>query len=109
MNLPPGFAAEMLERALLFEPASLRHEDIGSRLISLAVEEFGLAALVMAPDCFSPVDWWEWRRAIATDMPLPSETIGVHLWNSQWLLGNADKDGLYPDTTLYGGLQRRYL
>jgi len=109
MRIPAGFAAEMFGRALRFDPASLRHEDIGSRMISPAVAEFGLEADVAPPDCFCPVDWWDWRRLIRDDFALPAGTIGVHLWNSQWLLGNADKDRLYPDTTLYGGLQRRYL
>lgn len=104
-----GFIQELLEKALQVDPTSIKHTEIGAKLMPAAVTKFGLEQNVVPPECFCPVDWWEWYKLFRDNPELPIGTHGIHLWNSFWLINKIDKDQLHPETTLYGQLQRKYL
>lgn len=103
------FVAKMLERAMLVDPATIWHQELGSNLLPSLLSEFALEASVEPPDRFCPVDWWEWSKPFTEGFDLPPQARGLHLWNSFCVANGVDKDRLYPGTTVYGMLQRRYL
>jgi len=111
MRTPAGdaFVAKFLERAMRIDPQTIWHQELGSNLIPPLLEAFALEGSVESPNRFCPIDWWEWSRPLTERFELPSAARGLHLWNSFWVANGADKDQLYPETTLYGTLQRRYL
>ncbi len=92
-------------------PSNLVWGEIGPRLFSEAVHNFGLESQVRDPAAFCPIPWFRWKDVIDPDAPcrIAEETYAVHLWNEMWRREGFDKDDEYEPACLYERLKSRYL
>ena len=119
LKAPPG--SEIF--GYCFDAASRRNSDdlvwgeMGPKLISEAVEKFGLRDFVADHRDYCPVDWWQFQRLIQPNslgtlfdklrMALQGPR-GIHLWNEMWRRNSLEKDAEYPRSSIYEKLKRRY-
>lgn len=80
---------------------------IGPHLLTRAVATVGVPELVLAPEAFFPVDFWQvWRLVL--DREVPAGSHALHLWNSQWRQHRLDPDAIYDSASIYELLKRRH-
>ncbi len=95
----------------------LKWAEVGPRLLSEAVKNFGLTQYALPCKTFSPIDWWTWQDLISgklvtrikTSVILRKGVYAVHLWNEIWRRENLDKDATYHPRCLYERLKRMYI
>ena len=92
-------------------PAKLQWGQIGPRLLTDAVARFDQTSHVARPEMFCPIDWWSWQQAIEPNPAanLLADAQCVHLWNEMWHRNKVDKNGIFPASSLYEQLKRRFL
>lgn len=91
------------------DPSQLRWGEVGPRLVSALVTEFGLESCVQPPEVFCPFGYEEWELLLDEHAPpIPDEARAVHLWNEMWRRGARDKNGRYAPSSLYEQFKRRY-
>lgn len=109
MRMPAGseameYAARVCREA---DKETLYWGDTGPWLMTDAVDRFGLWPFVRDVATFCPVPPAEWRRVIDAEPPHLDGAMTVHLWNEQWRRNGVDKDGEFPETSLYQTLRGR--
>jgi len=91
------------------DTATLKWGEVGPRLVAETVHRFGLEKYVRSSRVFCPIGDADWSTIISARCPtLPSESLGVHLWNERWRRDGRDKDAEYPADSLYERLKRRF-
>jgi len=99
----------------------------GPLLLNRVLHEQNQTALMMPPDVFGPVPWNAsfqlvrsfWQRLSLDEMKqrlrrphlsirFTPATVAIHLWNETWRHAGRDKNAVYPRSSLYESLQRRY-
>ena len=97
-------------------PDALAFGEIGPRLLTAAVEKFSLQGHVVSPETFCPIYAWQWRQLIHAGFVSGrkwsralSSAYAVHLYHEMWRRNGIDKDGSFPEASIYEQLKRRYL
>jgi len=92
--------------------------EVGPDLLSKAIREFDMEKNIFFPWKFCPISWWNWRRFVSQSMKdkvvemakkLVAKPYSYHLWNSKWSEGGESKNKVYPENTIYGRMQKKYL
>jgi hypothetical protein len=98
------------ESCLSKEPHKIEWGETGPRLMQQAVARFQLERFRKPYTTFCPVTHPRWRSMLEADAGpmLPGDAYAVHLWNELWRRAGQDKNGLYPASSLYERLKRRY-
>ncbi|WP_227550374.1 hypothetical protein [Sphingobacterium paramultivorum] len=64
----------------------------------------------MSSEYFYPVKYMDVKDLISKkSIALSPETYTVHFWNEMWRIENLDKNGKYPETSLFETLKTLYL
>ena len=118
IKAPPG--SEIMDycyrESLARDPATLKWGEIGPRLMTTAVNEFGFQQHVAPYETFFPINehqWkqlitgslvarWKWRKAL-------DSSFAVHFYHEMWRRNNLDKDAAFTSNSIYEILKRRYL
>jgi hypothetical protein len=98
------------EVCLSKDPQKIQWGETGLRLMQQAVARFQLGRFRKPYTNFCPITHPQWRSVLEADAG-PVLTCGayaVHLWNELWRRAGQDKNGLYPASSLYERLKRRY-
>lgn len=107
--------------------ATLGIDRTGPLLLNRVLHEQRQTGLMQPPTVFGPVPWNAsfqlvrsfWQRCSLGELKqrlrrphlsarFTAATVGLHLWNETWRHAGRAKDALYPRTSLYERLQRRY-
>ncbi len=97
------------ETCLSKDPQKIQWGETGPRLMQKAVAKFHLEHFRKPYTTFCPVTHPRWRSVLeANTDALPDEAYAVHLWNELWRRAGEDKNGIYPTSSLYEQLKRRY-
>ena len=97
------------ETCLSKDPQEIRWGETGPRLMQEAVAKFHLEHFRKPYTSFCPVIHPRWRSVLeANTDALPGDAYAVHLWNELWRRAGQDKNGVYPASSLYEQLKRRY-
>lgn len=92
--------------------------ETGPKLVTSAVNQFGMKCYMTSHMTFCPINWWEWRRAINGSFIINwKENIkmalhrssAIHLWNEMWRRNKIDKNLDHPSNSIYEQLKQRYL
>lgn len=81
----------------------------GPELLTSLVNEKQLAAELLAPDVFCPIDHWNFLSLLQGTQLIASETHAVHFWNENWRRNFFDKNAVYEPLSLFERLKARYL
>lgn len=95
----------------------LKWAEVGPRLLSQGVMNFGLTKYALPCSSFSPIDWWNCGDLISgrlvtrmkTSVILRKGVYAVHLWNEIWRREKLDKNATYHSRCLYETWKRMYL
>lgn len=130
LKAPAGspFIRECYEQASRLDTGTIAFRQNGKKLLEPLMASHGLESFIVSPRTFCPLDWWEWPRLTDRNFKfrIPGESYGIHLWHDKWrrharrrfrkrLLDfflrrpRIRKNIRYPEETLYGYLQARYL
>lgn len=93
------------------DPNQLEWGQTGPKLLTEAVTKFDMWEYVAVAEEFCPVNWWDWQQFI-DDSSVESchkSWSAVHLWNEMWRRENIDKNGIFPESSLYEKLKKIYL
>jgi len=98
------------EVCLSKEPQKIQWGETGSRLMQQAVATFQLEGFRKPYTTFCPVTHPRWRSVLEADARpvIPDDAYAVHLWNELWRRAGQDKNRLYPASSFYEQLKRRY-
>lgn len=102
--------------AVKHDPEELFWGQIGPRLITAAVNKFGLQEYITPGETFFPIragqwrqlinnsvlSWWKWRIA-------SQRSYAVHLYNEMWRRNHINKNDSFPRNSIYERLKRLYL
>jgi len=98
------------------DPEELVWGEIGPRLITTAVEKFGMQKYVAPRGTFYPIRWWQWRQLVNGSFIASwkwkramHSSYAVHLYNEMWRRNNIDKNASFPQNSIYEQLKHRYL
>ncbi len=97
-------------------PEQLVFGQTGPRLMTAAVEKFGVQEYVAPLDIFCPIyasQWrqlisgsciaeWKWRKAMRS-------SYAVHLYHEMWRRNDIDTNAVFPRQSIYEQVKRRYL
>lgn len=91
MKLPAGHpvAALCYDAASRVDREKVQWGETGSILVARALVENKLLDVIMKPDVFCPVPWWDWQLLLAED-PRPArsfitdDSYSIHLWQEMW-------------------------
>lgn len=104
------------EKANSIDPQTLTWGDTGPNLMAQAVRAFKLQNYVVSPITFCPVNFWQWKRLISESLIVNwlenkkiNNSQAIHLWNEMWRRNGVNKDGVFPSSTIYEQLKRKYL
>lgn len=83
---------------------------IGPKLLTMAVFEHDLEPWVVPVNTFCPTNWFDAEidpvNPICPDL---SNSYAIHLWHEMWRRKGIDKDGEYPQDSLYEKLKHAIL
>lgn len=99
------------EECLKMRPETISWGQAGPPLITEGVHKFGLTKHIISGNLFFPVYYTEAPRAF-TDIYVPriaKDCYSIHFFNEIWRLAGADKNGTYPESSLYEQLKREFL
>ncbi len=98
-----------LKTCLSKDPREIQWGETGPRLMQEAVAKFHLEHFRKPYPTFCPVIHPRWRSVLEADTDaLPDDAYAVHLWNELWRRAGQDKNRIYPPSSLYEQLKRRY-
>lgn len=99
------------QECLKMRPETMSWGQAGPPLFTEAVHKFGLTKSIISGTMFFPVFYTEAPRAF-TDIYVPriaDDCYSIHLFNEMWRLAGADKNAIYPESSLYEKLKREFL
>ena len=93
------------------DPVKLVWGETGPTLMEKCVDRFSMSDCVREWSTFCPVGYRDWKDLIARrfDDRRIEASYTVHFWNEMWRSSGQNKDGLYPQSSLYDRLRREYL
>jgi len=91
LRCPAGstFARYCYERSLKANPATLMHGQIGPALVASAVRQPDFTGVVVSPDVFCGVNWYDHTSLCGCGALAPGAS-GVHLWAEMWRRWNGE-------------------
>ena len=115
MKLPKGHpvAAYCYEVASKADRDSLQWGQIGPDLVAQALVRSNLLHLIMKPEVFCPIPWWDWSALLADD-PRPAQSLvtdesySIHLWQEMWRRAGIDRAPAIPPASLFAQLMERF-
>ena len=112
IKAPPGSPLMEFawETCLSKDPQEIQWGETGPRLMQEAVAKFHLEYFRKPYATFCPIIHPRWRSVLEadTDAVLPDDAYAIHLWNELWRRAGQDKNSVYPASSLYEQLKRRY-
>jgi hypothetical protein len=99
------------QECLKMKPETMSWGQAGPPLFTEGVHGFDLTGSIICGSMFFPVFYTEAPHAF-TDIYVPriSESCySIHLFNEMWRLAGADKNAMYPESSLYERLKREFL
>ena len=81
----------------------------GPMLLHGAIEKHQLTAVLLNPNLFCPVPFWNTIGLITGITVLPPESYGVNLWNESWRRNFFDKNAHFQPHSLFERLKTYYL
>ena len=87
--------------------------EIGSVLVTRALVENNLLDVIMKPEVFCPIPWWDWQLLLADD-PRPARSLvtgdsySIHLWQEMWRRAGAIDSVVIPPGSLFGQLLEHF-
>jgi hypothetical protein len=100
---------ECFERASAVDGDKVPWGSAGPALLTTLINEKQLAAELLAPDVFCPIDHWNFTSLLQGPQMVGGETHAVHFWNEIWRRNFFDKNATYDPLSLYERLKARYL
>ena len=97
-----------------FDRETIRFGQTGPILLNFLASKFDLSRCTMHHDVFCPIPYQSYQELLSSGgMEARSELLesayGLHLWNEMWRLGGIDKNGTFPESSIYGAMQLKYL
>jgi hypothetical protein len=82
----------------------------GPPLLTEAVHKFGFQDTILPLRTFCPIHYRYFPAAWLNpdSPPLPDDAYAIHFFTSQWRIKGIDKNGSYPETSLYEKLKRKF-
>lgn len=110
MRMPSGssLAQHCYEICVAADRDKLRWDDLGPKLVKIAIENLDMGDCVEAPKVFYDIDYWDIGE-LFEDHELPAEACCVHLWHTMWAHHGIDSGGVFPSNCLYERLRRSFL
>ncbi|MBK7765720.1 MAG: hypothetical protein IPI44_06185 [Sulfuritalea sp.] len=111
MQAPAGdpLLLECFERASQVDGDTAPWGSAGPILLTTLINERQLAADLVAPEVFCPIDHWNVSSLLQGPQLIGVETHAVHFWNEIWRRNFCDKNARYDPLSLYERLKARYL
>lgn len=81
----------------------------GPELLTRLVNEKKLAAELLSPEVFCPIDHWNFLQLVQGPQLVAGETHAIHFWNELWRRNFFDKNGHYDPLSLFERLKAHYL
>lgn len=100
---------ECFERAAGVDGDAVPWGSAGPELLTRLINERQLAAELLAPDVFCPIDHWNFISLFQGVQLIAGEAYAVHFWNELWRRNFCDKNARYDPLSLYERLKARYL
>jgi len=115
MKLPAGHpvAAWCYDAASKADRSTVQWGEIGSVLVTRALVENNLLDVIMKPEVFCPIPWWDWQLLLADD-PRPARSLvtgdsySIHLWQEMWRRAGAIDSVVIPPGSLFGQLLEHF-
>ncbi len=114
-NFKAPKGAEFLEDCLdtidsLIKKKEFIWGNFGIDLLWRVVSNYDYKPYLLSSEYFYPVKYMDVKDLISKkSIALSPETYTVHFWNEMWRIENLDKNGKYPETSLFETLKTRYL
>ncbi len=98
-----------LQQCREVNPTMIGYVALGPSLMNAAIAKFAVQNLVMPPEVFCPIPWWEWKKLVNEPAPqLPQNAYAIHLWHEMWRTIRLDTNAQYPSGCLYEQMKRRF-
>lgn len=106
-----GVIKYCLEKSTATDRGSLDWGDIGPKLIKESIIKHELTQFVQLPVRFCPIPYQWLANFLVVDRSLFNldGVYMIHLWNEQWRRHKIDKNGTFPENTLFEYLKKTYL
>jgi hypothetical protein len=108
IKTPPG--SELMAR-LVERTSKVRGEapwgTTGPQLMTEMVYDINLEEYIHPAEDFQPIHYKQYQTVLEPDQPIP-DAYSIHLWNEMWRREDLDKDAVYPATSIFEVLKRRY-
>jgi len=130
-RVPAGceFIRACFEESRRIDKNQLHWGQIGPLLMTRKMKEYHLDSFILPTSYFCPIDHWNLSQFVGGNIEagmlsqITNNSCGIHLWNEMWRRKNRgdnssaqlahhwqyDKNRIYPEDTLLGKLQRKYL
>jgi hypothetical protein len=116
MKLPEGHpvAASCYGAASRVDRGTVQWGQIGSALLTRALVENNLLHVIMKPEVFCPLPWWDWHLLLAEDSGparafVTGDSYSIHLWQEMWRRAGLDEvAGVPPASSLVGQLLEHF-
>ena len=100
---------ECFERASRIDGDTAPWGSAGPTLLTTLINERQLAADLLAPEVFCPIDYWNVSSLLHGPQTISGETHAVHFWNEMWRRNYFDKNADYDPLSLVERLKARFL
>jgi hypothetical protein len=111
MKLPAGHpvAALCYDAASKADRSALQWGEIGSALVTRVLVENKLLTVIMKPEVFCPIPWWDWQLLVAEDPRaarsfVTENSYSIHLWQEMWRRAGMIGAASIPAGSLLGQL-----
>ena len=100
---------ECFERASGIDGDRAPWGSAGPSLLTGLINQRQLAADLLAPEVFCPIDYWNVSSLLQGAQLIGGETHAVHFWNEMWRRNFFDKNADYDPLSLFERLKAHYL
>lgn len=99
------------QKCVRMSPETMTWGQAGPPLFTQAVHEFKMFDKVVPARLFFPVFYTKAPEIFVSLAPpeIPEECYSLHFFNEVWRLAETDKNGDYPQSSLYERLKKRFL
>jgi hypothetical protein len=87
----------------------LVHGETGPLLLTEALRYSNNIDTIIPSAMFFPVPWWDYRRLLFDEALSLENCFTLHFWNAKITGDGYDKNGQYPEKSIFETLKRRYL
>lgn len=121
LKVPPG--SKVMEHCYRIAskktPDKLKWGETGPYLVHRIFVKYGMTKYIAHPNVFCPINWWEWNKyyQAETEYQLEkklgnksscSSPHAYHFWNEMWRRSDVDKNGNFPQNSIYEKLKEKY-